>query len=336
MKRNRNIDFLKGVAAILVIFGHVIQYGSIAKPYSEDVIYKIIYSFHMPLFMFLSGYTAWFSLKKTQSTIKFTMKRFKQLMVPFAVWGLLMSAYNSIGNVIEEKSLFPFLIKNVEMIKTPENGLWFLWALFFISTGHYLIEKIAIRFSGRYRIYLIFLIILLLPLPNLFGIYNIQRMLPYYVIGYIMNKEKLISEKKTGKRMIINFICVVVCAIVSSIWGNQFFFTKEFTQTYMGHMVNSLLNCIVAFVWIFFLLHISIKVESKLLSYLGLFSLDFYVLQVFPVKMVGKLSFFSRNWIVFHLLWASIITVSIILLCWVLSEKILRRFKITSFLLLGK
>lgn len=148
MKRDRSIDFLKGIAAILVIVGHVIQYGSIAKPYSEDVIYRIIYSFHMPLFMFLSGYTAWFSLRKTNSSARFILKRFKQLMIPFLVWGLLMSVYSSAGQVISDKSISPFVIKMIEMIKTPENGLWFLWVLFFISIGHYLIEKISIQIRG--------------------------------------------------------------------------------------------------------------------------------------------------------------------------------------------
>ena len=55
--KNRNIyiDVLKGLAVLAVLLGHAIQRGLVIN-YTEDIIFKIIYTFHMPLFMFLSGY----------------------------------------------------------------------------------------------------------------------------------------------------------------------------------------------------------------------------------------------------------------------------------------
>lgn len=47
------IDALRGFAILLVIVGHLIQFN-----YSsgiENPIFNIIYSFHMPLFFFISG-----------------------------------------------------------------------------------------------------------------------------------------------------------------------------------------------------------------------------------------------------------------------------------------
>lgn len=163
-----------------------------------------------------------------------------------------------------------------------------------------------------------------------------QRMLLYYVAGYVLNKEKLISEKESKPRMIINLMCVAACAVVSSVWGSQFFLAKEFAQTNLGQLINNMLKCLIAFVWIIFLFRMSKSANSKLFSYMGQYSLDLYVLQVLPVKMVGKISFFSGNWIIFYLLWVPIVSASLVLLCWFISEKILRKFKITSFLLLGK
>ena len=49
------IDRMKGMAIFLVVMGHV--YGMVFNQ-SEDVTYKWISSFHMPLFMFLSGLVA--------------------------------------------------------------------------------------------------------------------------------------------------------------------------------------------------------------------------------------------------------------------------------------
>lgn len=54
-KRNVTIDVLRGIAVISVIIGHSIQRGMVVNYY--NTFFKIIYTFHMPLFMLLSGYS---------------------------------------------------------------------------------------------------------------------------------------------------------------------------------------------------------------------------------------------------------------------------------------
>ena len=49
-KREINIDVLKGLGIIFVMLGHMVGIG-----FYEDI-YVYIYSFHMPLFFFISGY----------------------------------------------------------------------------------------------------------------------------------------------------------------------------------------------------------------------------------------------------------------------------------------
>ena len=46
---------MKGLAIFLVVMGHV---SGMAFAQSDDVVYRVISSFHMPLFMFLSGLVA--------------------------------------------------------------------------------------------------------------------------------------------------------------------------------------------------------------------------------------------------------------------------------------
>ena len=53
------IDRLKGMAIFLVVIGHVYR---MAFNQGEDITYKWISSFHMPLFMFLSGLVAYSGL----------------------------------------------------------------------------------------------------------------------------------------------------------------------------------------------------------------------------------------------------------------------------------
>ena len=50
MIRIQYIDSLKGFAIVLVVMGHIFGFSQ-----PEDGINTFIYTFHMPLFMFLSG-----------------------------------------------------------------------------------------------------------------------------------------------------------------------------------------------------------------------------------------------------------------------------------------
>ena len=71
------IDFLKGFTILLVILGHCIQYND--RDFENNIVFRYIYSFHMPLFMFFSGYVS-YKVVLLSSTIK---KRAIQLLVPF-------------------------------------------------------------------------------------------------------------------------------------------------------------------------------------------------------------------------------------------------------------
>lgn len=55
--RIKAFDVLKLFAIFLVLWGHCIQYFTSGNPIDKPV-YVYIYSFHMPLFMMISGYFA--------------------------------------------------------------------------------------------------------------------------------------------------------------------------------------------------------------------------------------------------------------------------------------
>lgn len=115
------IDALRGFAILLVIAGHVIQtlYGT------DGLVFRCIYSFHMPLFMFLSGFV---SYKAT--TWKSVGKRFLQLIVPFFCYNVIAFFVDGSAGI----SLREFAVFNLRIILRPDLGLWFLWVLFFIHT----------------------------------------------------------------------------------------------------------------------------------------------------------------------------------------------------------
>ena len=76
------IDSLKGWLMILVILGHAIQ-SSLGDACFHNHVWNIIYSFHMPAFMAISG---WFAFSVTSKSINvgaLCKRRFNQLMVPY-------------------------------------------------------------------------------------------------------------------------------------------------------------------------------------------------------------------------------------------------------------
>ena len=70
------IDYLKFFAIVCVVIGHIIQYND--NNFDNNHLFRYIYSFHMPLFMMISGYISIFSNKTIISTIK---KRIIQLIM---------------------------------------------------------------------------------------------------------------------------------------------------------------------------------------------------------------------------------------------------------------
>lgn len=52
--RNESLDCLKGIAILLVMFGHVQVHNQMTDPY----LYDVIKSLQMPLFFLISGYLA--------------------------------------------------------------------------------------------------------------------------------------------------------------------------------------------------------------------------------------------------------------------------------------
>lgn len=99
------IDRLKGLAIILVVIGHLLKTGE------TGMLYQFIYSFHMPLFMFLSGFVIHELPKWQKLCIKLT-----NYLFPFFIVGSLYSFFID-ANI----SLF--------IISAKKFGYWYLLVL---------------------------------------------------------------------------------------------------------------------------------------------------------------------------------------------------------------
>lgn len=132
-KRNDLMPMMSITGIVLVVLGHS---GYAGSNIAMDCPYlcKWIYSFHMPLFFFISGFL--FSLTN-ESFVKMDkgnllMKKVKRLLVPYFTIGLVLwcvkYTFSSLASVERHFSLAAFL-KMFVAPNTEESTMGYLWYL---------------------------------------------------------------------------------------------------------------------------------------------------------------------------------------------------------------
>lgn len=106
-ERNYRMDNLKCLLIFAVVFGHMLELF-MGKNDGFKVIYLVIYSFHMPLFAFVSGVFARYSPEKIRN----------HLIYPYVVFQILYLLFAN--NVLEKETEVQFT--------TPYWLLWYLFA----------------------------------------------------------------------------------------------------------------------------------------------------------------------------------------------------------------
>lgn len=163
MKQRLNwVDYAKGVGIILVVFAHNLggeRSSGISLPGVLAAVISYAYSFHMPLFFFLSGLFATYSYRK--GFLSFSQSKLRTILYPFVVWSLIlgtiqvkMAAYVNHPLPGGHSPLF-FLILPVEQ-------MWFLQALFFMYLFFALAQKLAV---GPRRFFFISAVLTLIVAP---------------------------------------------------------------------------------------------------------------------------------------------------------------------------
>ncbi len=149
--RNLTIDFIRGVAILLVVLGHNIQYGSgdifyKSAGYFDNSLFKLIYSFHMPLFALLSGYLFFWTMKKSVNNV--LKRRVLSLILPIFCWVSLEYVVKCV--VLASKNGFCVLSLFSKYVFSFFHEFWFLWAIFWCSVVVLCIESISFKGGGMF------------------------------------------------------------------------------------------------------------------------------------------------------------------------------------------
>lgn len=183
-QRDYGFDNIKFILIILVVFGHIIE--EISLDGFWGLCRALIYSFHMPAFVFASGYFASKSSKNTSDSVI-------TCLIPYFIFNTAFLLLVSHGRQID-----PF---------EPKYAFWFLLSLFFWRVaakplsdvkGIIVLSFIFALIAGGYNQFSTFL-----------SLSRTVCFLPFFMIGYKT------SEETIGKLRSINKIIPSLLLIIS-------------------------------------------------------------------------------------------------------------------------
>lgn len=277
----REMQVARGIGILLVTFGH-------SEPVREvfPVAWDIVYSFHMPLFFFMSGF---FSLRLIRrSWLTHILPQTLRYAFPYVVISLAFAAIKLLapevkrqvipGDLPQDILLYPF--------NNPALFLWFLYVFL-------LMRLISPLFRGKMAVGLLPVVIVAACWPGsieIFGLWSFCKHLVYYLTGIILARHlhlllTLLKDLRLGVAVAVIFIGVTLSA----------------PERQVGP-----LSVLTAFSGIWGVLVLSsLKIPGRLsdmLEYCGRFSLEIYLLQyffIFPIHFVLQRATVDGHMIVF-------------------------------------
>ena len=219
-KRLGYIDIAKGYAMILVMVGHCLDFVN-------TYVFLWLYTFHMPFFFSLSGFT--FNANRYDSFKTFFKKKFISLMVPYYALASLLAISMLIYGLITTGNLDVslFLKRELYILIANRNHpqyftMWFLPALFFSELLFYWIDKACKNKVAYLSITFVLLAIIGSVITKFIqGFYYSLYMVPiatsFLIFGKLIKMliekiDKVIENKNLNKKVIYIILMLLTFA----------------------------------------------------------------------------------------------------------------------------
>lgn len=321
MKRIEFIDQLKGVAMLMVVFGHLMQF-SFGVPHSTLEV--ILEAFDLPLFFFVSGFFCYKGdLIPIFSICQLIAKKMRAYLLPLFSVGMLHVWIDG----------YP-----LQNLLNGGGKLWFLYSLFVISTICVILNQISEFLQKDKQRWWIDVLVYTIPyfvfILMKYGMGNNYSWLPinhmvnfyrYFVLGMMIRKynvlNKLVSQSQTA------YTIAMVCFVIGVVYAYCTNIALIFLSALGGIIV----------LWNF-MQHIETpSMSTSALSKIGKHTLAIYVFHYF---FLPDLSFFAtyintNHQFILQLALCLAASSVIITLC-IFIENMIDRSALLRFVLLGK
>ncbi|MDI9520821.1 MAG: acyltransferase family protein [Bacillota bacterium] len=300
------IDIAKGYGIFFIVLGHVLRTG---------VVRQFLYSFHVPFFFILSGLT----YRPSERTMNFFKKRFKTILIPYFVFGLIsILIYRILAIYIDvDFELRTGILENIVgmFYGNPRTDLmkwnlplWFLPSLFSTMFIAEILESILdkhIQKQKWLRAVVVFLCLFLgLVLHNAIKQYDIKLpffleslffLLGFFELGVFISpliQKKEISEKikKRPATSLLMSLCLILIGLFASLINGS---TEVIAISYGSYPILFVVSAISIS---FGLIIVSFITPSTLqIQLIGFSSLSILLLHKFPILLFQFIIPFTKK-----------------------------------------
>lgn len=190
-------DNAKFILIFFVVFGHMLR-SFIEDNETIYTLYKVIYSFHMPAFILVSGFFAKGFYQKG-----YIIKITKNLILPYLIFQLIYSIYYYFLNGQSKIDLDPF---------NPHWSLWFLISLFCWNVMLLFVSKYKAVTSITVSLVIGLLVGYVDWVTNYLSLSRTFVFFPFFLLGYYLKKEHICSLFKARYRLLALVVFVIVFA----------------------------------------------------------------------------------------------------------------------------
>lgn len=269
-KRIEFVDVAKGIATILVIIGHL--------SYTPVMIKIWLYTFHIPLFFFLSGFVL--NTHKYQNVKEFTLDKLKKSILPYIYLSMITWIFvecinqpiTQIGIDSVKKFLGIFICaKGTSYYLT----LWFIISLFFAQIIVYLLSRLNSNKKMLGGLTLLFIVgvgISQIYQPGWIFVSDTVPMASVFVgMGYLVRKHFSVFKKLFKIQYMIIFF------VLNFVFGFLNLNGIDRVDLYYQNLGNPILYLLSAICGIYMISIFSQYIRNvRLLQYIGMNSLIFY------------------------------------------------------------
>ena len=313
--RIQYLDSMKAILIMLVILGHAIQFN--IENYQYNWAFRIIYSFHMPLFLAISGYLTY----RGKPNYGLIGKRVKQLLIPFVTWALIMPIFY--------KGEFDLQFTKTALLY-PDNGLWFLYNLFIYSIWISVSEQCAEKYHVKQEYFCLVSIalsyLLMILLGTLFNCTQLCWYYPFFLLGYYLHK----YQNWFDKQLVLKYLCGGGYLLTVPFW-----MMREEPTFYqwidLGPLFSYLYRYLVEIMGTILFFEIGKKMLNKAIPWLNSLGKKTLGIYAFQFVVLHHLSILPIDNIIIKVLAETILTIPI---CFALVWTV-ERIKYVRFLLLG-
>lgn len=270
--RYRWVDLAKGIGILLVVYGHIARgIYSAGIEFSErwfKLADSIIYTFHMPLFFFLSGLFFHGSLKK-RGAAEMAAWKADTILYPFIVWSLLQGSVELLFSRYTNDAVS---VEEVVNLLEPRAQFWFLFALFMIT-----LLAIPLYAALKQRFFLVVMLfsaavfVFQQALPDFFHADYLYSWFVFFAFGVWFNESKDVFLAK-ARWLVWPFLALFVFS--------QWLFHGYFQLTYQDSGAGLLVLAFIAILFVVLLSHELARFPGNFLLQIGYSSMAIYLMHV--------------------------------------------------------